>query len=117
MKHKVYIEKSRYGDKREFELCTDGIVITAHNSLFARVGWDFPSTSPDAPEFIDFDGGPFLSIGQELQMFECVYKIMGFENVSLKKESKYLIKVELVTEKEETSHGIIALLRNILHVN
>lgn len=80
-----YIVKSRYGDDRKFTLVDNETLEITGNFMFTRC-----ATLEDTDDlyFIDFDGGPFIGMGENLNtpigVFE-VYRIISTEEkVTLK---------------------------------
>ncbi len=64
----VFTQISRYGDKRIFTQILDNLfTIEVENSNFSRCGFEeHPETKEIIYNFVDFDGGPFLSVGSIL---------------------------------------------------
>lgn len=90
------VVKSRYGDRREYKITPKGIEIAVYNSMFARMGYiDDNSTKIS---FIDFEGGPFLEVGQTLDFNKkSMYTITGFKELrsnKRKKTSTWLLLVD-----------------------
>ena len=90
------ISKSRYGEKREYKITSKGIELKAYNTMYMRVG----GTEGDDSKigFIDFDGGPFLEVGQSLDFNKKnTYTITGFKALrsnKRKKTSTWLLLVD-----------------------
>jgi len=82
--------KNRYGDVFTFTLTEKGILWEG-NFEFHRFGWD---DDPNVIVMVDPSGGPYLSVGQDMGLFDPEWrgmKISGFEVVKI----GYLIKYEL----------------------
>ncbi len=63
---------SRYGDNRKFELISDYTVVLSGLTHFNRYG----SLEDGSIGFIDFDGGPFISVDEILKFKNASYKII-----------------------------------------
>lgn len=90
------ISKSRYGEKREYTITPKGIELKVYNAILMRVN----ATEGDNSKIgsIDFDGGPFLEVGQALDFNKKnMYTITGFKALrsnKRKKTSTWLLLVD-----------------------
>lgn len=64
MSYKKYTVKSRYGEERHFEFYDHGVYFVA-NTRWCRFGHN----NAGKISFVDPDGGPFVSVGANLNEF------------------------------------------------
>jgi hypothetical protein len=65
MASKPNVIHSRYGDKRTLLKVADDKYTLSGRSLYHRLGWLKDGTI----EFMDFEGGPFVTIGSPVSLF------------------------------------------------
>lgn len=74
--HQIF-SKSRYGDKRYIIERTDigkGWFVVVGKSYYARCGGD--KTAPTEQPYFDFEGGPFIQVGDTFGKFGKVVELM-----------------------------------------
>lgn len=81
-----HVVKSRYGDDRKFTLIDEETLVISGNFAFTRAG---SIEDSDDLYFIDFDGGPFVSVGENLKMPFGVFEVYQITFL----ESKVVLKV------------------------
>lgn len=62
----TWITKSRYNEMRKFELKEDVVNVTCNNVLYFR-----KTVKEDVFLMIDLDGGPYLQVGDKLDIPGC----------------------------------------------
>ena len=87
--------KSRYSQKRTITQISDSEYLIEGESDYGRLGFEI---DPSMLTYADFEGGPFLHIGD---IFWGKGKILEIQTIDSGRDGYMIIKVVLETTKEE----------------
>ena len=96
----VHISKSRYGDTRQLTVKDDHIILEG-KSNFSRFAM---SEDNGDLQMVDLEGGPFMTLGMELELIGCPIKGRITTLNILDHEREYYVKVKIGYSTDHTTH-------------
>lgn len=91
----VYITKSRYGEERKFTVNKDHILLEG-SSNFSRFAM---SEDTGNLQMVDLEGGPFMTVGMNLNLIGCPVDGRITALNILDHEREYYVKVKIAYSK------------------
>jgi len=88
---KVFTSKSRYGEERKFTVEKDHVLLEG-SSNFNRFAM---SEDTGHLQMVDLEGGPFMTLGMELNLIGCPIKGRITTLNILDNEQEYYVKVKI----------------------
>ena len=87
----VYTSKSRYGQERKFTVEKDHVLLEGFSN-FSRFAM---SEDNGNLQMVDLEGGPFMTLGMELELIGCPIKGRITTLNILDTEQEYYVKVKI----------------------